>query len=315
MTTLPAQMIDRWRYRADPLPGQDVVYWHVLMRDYPQAVKLADCAQQRLSTFPGLHMTPLEWLHMTTMVVGPADGFNDAQFAEMVETATEQLRDVSPIRIELGRVWYHPEAIMLAVSPAQALTPIREAARVATSTGTNKRCPNADTQTWRPHITISYSTAHQDAAPIVATLGHELPTCDIEIDTVSLVIQHGPERRWDWSTIATIQLGEGRELDSRPSESAPGHGLTELHAARFRHRHSLPPAASLGDTTCPDGGGGGVRWRAFGRPRDAGGEPPARPAVVAPESLIMSYPCPGDTGPHRSRVSFGRSTWVGGLPG
>ena len=50
--------------------------WHMLMRDYPEVVDLARHAQQRLAGFDGLHMTPLHWLHVTTLLaVGPAVDF------------------------------------------------------------------------------------------------------------------------------------------------------------------------------------------------------------------------------------------------
>jgi hypothetical protein len=37
-------------------------------------------------------------------------------------------------------------------------------------------------------------------------LGTRLPGCDIDISALSLVIQHGPERAWDWSIVSTIRL-------------------------------------------------------------------------------------------------------------
>lgn len=209
MTTMPAQMIDRWHKRADPAPGQSTVYWHVLMRDYPQAVELAQLAQQRLTQFSGLHMTPLKWLHMTTMAAGPAGSFTNGQLETMAKTAAKMLRKVPPIRAKLGRVWYHPEAIMLAITPAQALTPIRDVALDATRRVTGQSLVNGDSPAWNPHVTVCYSTADQDAEPIIAALGGRLPERDITIDALSLVIQHGPERRWDWSTLATMRLGEG----------------------------------------------------------------------------------------------------------
>lgn len=209
MTPMPAQMIDRWQHRTDPVPGESTVYWHVLMRDYPPAVQLARHAQQRLSQFSGLHMTPVEWLHMTAMVAGPAASFTDDQLERMTETATKLLDNVPPVRVELGRIVYHPEAIMLAVSPAPALEPVREAALSATRNVAGERVLSGNSPAWQPHITICYSTAHQDAGPIIATLGKQLPKRHIDIDALSLIIQHGPERRWDWSTVATIQLGKG----------------------------------------------------------------------------------------------------------
>ena len=79
MTALPTQMIDRWQHRADPAPGEGTVYWHMPMDGYPEVVSLARSARQRLAPFGGLHMTPLERLHMTTMVAGPASDFTADQ--------------------------------------------------------------------------------------------------------------------------------------------------------------------------------------------------------------------------------------------
>ena len=52
--SLPDQMTDRWQDRPEPAPGEGVVSWHMLMRDYPEVVDLARQAQQRLAGFDGL---------------------------------------------------------------------------------------------------------------------------------------------------------------------------------------------------------------------------------------------------------------------
>ena len=59
------------------------------MRDYPQVGELASQARQRLAPFTGLHMTPPEWLHMTTLVAGPADQFTDQQMQQMTAVASD----------------------------------------------------------------------------------------------------------------------------------------------------------------------------------------------------------------------------------
>jgi len=68
--SLPDQMTDRWQNRPEPPPGEGVVSWHMLMRDYPRVVDLARQAQQRLAGFDGLHMTPLgswDWSIVSTI--------------------------------------------------------------------------------------------------------------------------------------------------------------------------------------------------------------------------------------------------------
>jgi len=53
-------MTDRWRERPEPGPGEGVVSWHMLMREYPEVVDLARQAQRRLAGFDGLHITPCD---------------------------------------------------------------------------------------------------------------------------------------------------------------------------------------------------------------------------------------------------------------
>jgi 2'-5' RNA ligase len=206
MTALPTQMIDRWQHRADPVPGVGTVYWHMPMDGYPQVVSLARSARQRLAAFSGLHMTPLERLHMTTMMAGPTSDFTEDQLERMARTAEGLLSSMQPVTVTVGRILYHPEAIMLGVSPTKALLPIRKAALTATGLVTGRDYQSDDLEGWVPHITICYSTAHQPAAPLIAALGESLPRADIKVGALSLIVQHGPERRWQWRTTATIQL-------------------------------------------------------------------------------------------------------------
>jgi hypothetical protein len=67
--SLPTQMTNHWQHRDEPGTGEGTVYWHMLMGDYPEVTSLARQAQQQLAPFAtGLHMTPLNLLHMTTLV-------------------------------------------------------------------------------------------------------------------------------------------------------------------------------------------------------------------------------------------------------
>lgn len=204
--TLPDQMTNRWQNRAEPRPGQGTVYWHILMRGHPEVADLAREARQRLSAFSGLHFTPLPWLHLTTLVAGPASEFSEGQLQKMVQVAGRLLADTPPVTVTLSRIVYHPEAIVLAVKPTEALIPIRLAAQAATEQARGNNLRNGQLPDWTPHITVCYSTASQPAQPIIEALGMELPSRDIQINELSLIIQNGPERDWNWSTIGEIRL-------------------------------------------------------------------------------------------------------------
>jgi 2'-5' RNA ligase len=198
-------MANRWANRPEPAPGQGVLYWHVLLGNDPSVQALAAAGREKLSTFSGLHFTPKEWLHLTTFVVGSVDRFNVSSIKEMIERAGESLSKVYPIAISLGRVLYHPEAIVFGVEPDGALDPVYSAVRAAAQIGDDQDNV-VGYQSWNPHVTLAYSTSVQAARPIIDALGRKLPICQVTIDHINLVIQEGPERQWNWRPIAEVSF-------------------------------------------------------------------------------------------------------------
>ena len=167
------------------------------MKDHQQVTDLAREIQQQLAQFPGLHMTPLERLHMTVLLAGPSDRFSQDQLQQMITTVSAMLAGTPAIPVTIGGIVYHPEAIMLDVKPKRALTRIHDAVQAATLAVTSQD-PDGVPPRWIPHVTVCYSTADQATTPIIAALGPQQRECQVQIATASLVIQHGPERLWDW---------------------------------------------------------------------------------------------------------------------
>jgi 2'-5' RNA ligase len=169
--------IDRRQERAEPAPGQGLVYWHMLLGDHPEVVAIAQTAQQRLSRFSGLHMTPLKWLHMTTMIAGSSDEITDEKLQQLAEVASKLLSQTPLITVTFGKVLYHPEATMLAAAPGNNLAPVLAAARDATHAVTGTHGRPGTSSSWTPHLTLCYSTMRQLAKPIISALRRELPGC------------------------------------------------------------------------------------------------------------------------------------------
>ena len=205
MSPLPVRFIDRWGDRREAVSFQDAVCWHLLLGGQPPVRSVVRDAQQRLAEFGGLHMTPLRWLHITVLLAGSAGEMTQDQTNEMLASARALLLGTPPVAVALKRVIYHPEGIALAVSPEGALDPLFEAAQAATSEVTGIAAENPR-PAWMPHLTLCYSTGQQLAAPVIAALGRELPSCEVTIDKLSLVIQRGPELLWDWRPIGAADL-------------------------------------------------------------------------------------------------------------
>jgi 2'-5' RNA ligase len=207
MSPLPTHMRNRWSSRAELAPDCGAIYWHVLMSTYPEARAAAIDAQKILAGFPGLHMTPLRWLHMTTLVVGSTDETTRTQMSTMVSAAQRLLRGVPSIPVTLGKVLYDPEAIMLRIQPVEILRPLLGAAQSVTrETVGHAGVTDELLPSWTPHMTVAYSMTEQPARPIFSALGQSVRERQILIDSLTLVIQWGPERHWDWEPVGTARL-------------------------------------------------------------------------------------------------------------
>jgi 2'-5' RNA ligase len=121
----------------------------------------------------------------------------------MITYARRLLSEFPSFQITLGKVFYHPEAIVLSVEPNHALYSLRkaiwQATRMITGAGEELDC-----RPWIPHITLAYSTVNQPASPIIDALGRELPACKATVDSICLVNQAGAERQWNWRILAEI---------------------------------------------------------------------------------------------------------------
>jgi 2'-5' RNA ligase len=207
VSPFPVQMEDHWRQEQGEDPGRARLMWLMLVGDHPEVAELARLGQARLSGLAGLDLVPREWLHITTLIAGFADQISPDQVDAMVGHARRLLADVAPRRITLGRVLYHPRAVMLDAGPSDVLDPVLRAARDATRAATG-RDGELHTAPWRPHITIAYSNAVGPADPVIEALGRQLPRREVTISSVSLVSQ-APEQMFRWHLVADMAFRIG----------------------------------------------------------------------------------------------------------
>ena len=101
--------------------------WLMRVGDTQQVAELARFGQARLAGLAGLDMVSREWLHMTTLIAGFADEISSGQVEAMADQVRRLLAGTPPITVILGRVLYHPRAVMLAAQPPSALEPVLHA--------------------------------------------------------------------------------------------------------------------------------------------------------------------------------------------
>jgi 2'-5' RNA ligase len=207
MGALPERLADHWWQRPGRRPGRLQYHWHILFHDQPSVHELAAAAQRKLAGLAGLDLVPMHWLHLTTFGLGFADEVRREAVDTMVATATQLLAETEPITVSLGRVFYHPEAVVLLVEPRDALEPVLSAVQIAAR---EAGCDgHAGTDPWRPHISIAYSNGSGPAAPVIEALGLRVPPTEITIRSVSLVAQAQVGHSWQWQPVAEVRLGPG----------------------------------------------------------------------------------------------------------
>ncbi|RFU41933.1 2'-5' RNA ligase family protein [Actinomadura logoneensis] len=202
-------MTDHWWWRPGVRPGRRLLVWHILLEDKPDARALVAQCQGRLANIHGLDLVPETWLHMTTQIVGFADEIPELEVTAMIAAAEAHLKGVFPISVELGRLWFHSEAVMLGVRPGRAFDPVRRAIRAAVA-GAITNHQLADEPEWTPHVSVAYSNSSGPAAPVLRALAEPPPQCPFTVRSINLVSQERTGHLYHWTPLAEILLSSQR---------------------------------------------------------------------------------------------------------
>jgi 2'-5' RNA ligase len=203
-------LADHWWWRPGVCPGRRLLVWHILLGDQSEVRDLVRHCQDKLTDLDGLDLIPAEWLHMTTQIVGFADEIPDEEIEAMINAAAERLADLDPVQVEVGKMWFHPEAVMLTARPAHILDPVRLAIRDAVA-ATVSRHQLADEPDWTPHVSVAYSNATGPAAPIIAAFKIPPRPRPMTVRQVHLVTQQRAGHLYRWDDLAPVQLGRTRQ--------------------------------------------------------------------------------------------------------
>ncbi|MBO2452570.1 2'-5' RNA ligase family protein [Actinomadura barringtoniae] len=200
-------MTDHWWWRPGVRPGRRLLVWHILLDDLPEVRDLVRQCQDKLADFDGLDLIPEPWLHMTTQIVGFPDQIPDAEVDSMVEGVRQRFVDLAPVEVEIGKLWFHSEAVMLGIRPAKGLDPVRTAIRTAVAE-TVRAHQLADEPAWTPHVSIAYSSGDGPAAPVIQALDVPVVPRPLRITAVDLVEQVRDGHLYRWDRRARAYLGQ-----------------------------------------------------------------------------------------------------------
>jgi 2'-5' RNA ligase len=183
--------------------------WHVTLAAVPAVRELAASAQARLAGLDGIDLVPERWLHLTTQDVGFSDEITDADLAAITGAASARLAAIEPIPVTIGPARVADEGIVCWVAPDHALTPMRDAIRVAiTDVRGPQRVP--DGPAWAPHVSIAYGRGDGAADAFEAALAGAHSVAALTVDAVTLIRLGRDRHVYEWETLATAPLGGPR---------------------------------------------------------------------------------------------------------
>jgi 2'-5' RNA ligase len=197
-------MADHWWWRRGWQPGRRKYTWHLTFDGQQEVHDLAATYQTRLAALPGLDLIPARWLHLTTQGIGFTDEVSEEEVAAVLEASAERLRGFPAQRATLGPARVTPEAILLDVAPADALSAIRRELRQAIS-GVLGRARLSGGDEWMPHVSLAYSHGTGPQAPYIAAIeGGE--TAETLIGQVRLIVLGRDHRLYEWTARGAVQL-------------------------------------------------------------------------------------------------------------
>jgi 2'-5' RNA ligase len=134
------------------------------------------------------------------------DEVSQDDVSKIIEAARKRLATQQPISLTIGPALVDPEAILLRVSPPDALVPVRASVRAAIA-DVRGVADVPEAERWEPHVSIAYSNDNAPVAPFAEALATASDkTVDITVSAVSLIELSRDTHLYQWSTKAELSL-------------------------------------------------------------------------------------------------------------
>jgi 2'-5' RNA ligase len=198
-------MTDHWWWRPGWRPGRRMYYWHVTFPEAPAVQAFAAAARERLAGLPGMDLVPGHWLHLTIQRIGFTDEVSDGDLAAIADAGRARLARVAPPEVIIGPAQVQGEGIVCDANPAEALAPVRDAARAAIGDVWGPaRVPGRSH--WWPHVSLGYASAAGPAGPFEAALAGFADVAAHTVSAIRLIRLGRDDHQWEWDVCATVPL-------------------------------------------------------------------------------------------------------------
>ena len=168
-------------------------------------------ANRHLSGLTALDLVPSRWLHLTLREIGYVDELPATAASTALAEARRSLSSIEHFKIDVGPVAVLPGALVLRVSPEQAVQRLR--ARLPGNTPALEArhgLPAPDAAP--PHVSIAY--LRSDIAPqTLPTPTLSTPIVSVKVCHVTLAEVTRRNWRYEWSPRGLVSLASGACTD------------------------------------------------------------------------------------------------------
>jgi 2'-5' RNA ligase len=201
-------MRDHWWWRTGWKIGRSFFTWHFTFGDQPAMRRLWEHYRPVLSTIDTLDPVDFNGLHLTTQGIGFTDEVTTADVNAIVDRTRRHCADIEPFTVTVGPALIEPETVKMLAQPAEPIINVRRALRRAVADIWGHDHVPETMDGFRPHISLAYSNSAGPAEPVQTVLAATEPASeDVTITSVSLINLNRDQKRYEWTTVATVHLG------------------------------------------------------------------------------------------------------------
>jgi 2'-5' RNA ligase len=197
----PEQLLAHRNWRTDWTPDRTCLYWYLTFDNESELVALFDELMPGLRRVASVDVVPVDWLHLTVVEVGYVDEVDRSDVDAMV-AAAESVRDLMPLRLDLGPVTTMTDAVVLHVAPSAELLAVQAA--LTTGLGTFRQPPAGDDAFW-PHVSIGYLNGDCRRDEVMAAFDGLTPrTVSVTVPRLTLAAVTRLETHYQWQAVASL---------------------------------------------------------------------------------------------------------------
>jgi len=205
------ELVDHWWWRPGWRIGTRFYAWHVTVADLDPLAGHVAAYQEALVQFGFLDLIPRRWLHLTVQGLDHVHAVSARERDAVVDAVRQRLAVIPAPVLTFGRTVLGREAVAVPPVDPQPLRVVHAAVRAGIE-AIRGPAAGAPSEQYRPHVSAAYVNAAAGPDPVRAALDAvAADPVQITLTHATLIEMHRDHRRYEWTTIATADLGPSQQ--------------------------------------------------------------------------------------------------------